>query len=645
MNYEDYYQSNVNVSPWENSNYVSNLNSHDSLQNDYPKTSKVYVNPNFHRNVGQTKTIHINPRIAMICDSYHMQNKSSQANCNNVPRNTKIHINPKMANIKLPQNVHINPNFKCVVPSPNISNAFDNVNKSEEESLSLSTKTSSFKNNELVPVAEQSKVIKRRNSVKSKFKIVKSNCQSPYKHIKDNSSKYKVDHRRRKSITIELKNEKKYIKMNVKRTTKSNPIRLSQKHLSLVKINGIMYKKSPNSLRTLNTPVKKKSIWNKKEKYELLKKSDPRIEQKDVKTDNKTTCQPIRKSQLDTISRFKVDHRKRKSIDIEPRDRRKYIFKNKLLCLTDLLKGSIVKKTPSKTSQKSLSIVRINNVMYKKSKNSLRRAYVSSTPTKKVSPEITKSKYKLVKRSKDVESVNRNIIKIRKMLSPLKIGSVKLFSKKLKICNIPCPYYRKYGVCRGKENGKCFRKHDPDQIALCTKFLQGACIKEKCLLSHKVSPEKMPTCKFFLEGSCIKETCSYLHVKLNKNADICRDFLEGFCRKAAECDRRHQYLCPEYEKHGKCTKQRCPYPHGKMVRSYLIHKSKFAKNYSDKNKVDQTEQRKVVNEKLDKIDERLRYYKNDKAEYEIEQENGSKNLELLARPKLGSLPAFIPFTE
>lgn len=40
---------------------------------------------------------------------------------------------------------------------------------------------------------------------------------------------------------------------------------------------------------------------------------------------------------------------------------------------------------------------------------------------------------------------------------------------KLKTCNIPCYIYRKFGRCKAQESGKCFRKHDPDQIALCTK--------------------------------------------------------------------------------------------------------------------------------------------------------------------------------
>lgn len=67
-----------------------------------------------------------------------------------------------------------------------------------------------------------------------------------------------------------------------------------------------------------------------------------------------------------------------------------------------------------------------------------------------------------------------------------------------------------------------------------SRFLQGACVNEKCLLSHNVSPEKMPTCKFYLEGICSKDNCPYLHVKISPKADICRDFLEGYCKMATK---------------------------------------------------------------------------------------------------------------
>lgn len=42
-------------------------------------------------------------------------------------------------------------------------------------------------------------------------------------------------------------------------------------------------------------------------------------------------------------------------------------------------------------------------------------------------------------------------------------------ANKLKKCNIPCPIYRKFGRCRGKDRGTCQKIHDPAQIIICPK--------------------------------------------------------------------------------------------------------------------------------------------------------------------------------
>ena len=78
-----------------------------------------------------------------------------------------------------------------------------------------------------------------------------------------------------------------------------------------------------------------------------------------------------------------------------------------------------------------------------------------------------------------------------------------------------CMFYNKFGKCTKKEKGSCPYIHDPEKIAVCRRFLQGACTKDRCLLSHKLDPEKMPACKFFLEGVCTRDNCPYLHVKVS----------------------------------------------------------------------------------------------------------------------------------
>jgi hypothetical protein len=63
---------------------------------------------------------------------------------------------------------------------------------------------------------------------------------------------------------------------------------------------------------------------------------------------------------------------------------------------------------------------------------------------------------------------------------------------------------------------------------VCKRFLQGACQKEVCLLSHRVAPEKMPACKYFLEGLCTKLQCPYLHVKVTENFSSFISFFSSF---------------------------------------------------------------------------------------------------------------------
>ncbi|KAL1516615.1 hypothetical protein ABEB36_000504 [Hypothenemus hampei] len=215
-----------------------------------------------------------------------------------------------------------------------------------------------------------------------------------------------------------------------------------------------------------------------------------------------------------TNTRFKLDNRSQMLIGVAKKSTSRKLKINKLFRENNL--SRIIKHTTL-----NQSMINICGIMYRKSKTSLRRTSNSSISQKKTFSN---------------KKVNKDALKMKivRLTSPKKnIHGINL-DKKLKKCNIPCPLYKKYGICKAQISGKCFLKHDPDQIALCTRFLQGACIKSKCLLSHNVAPEKMPTCKYYLEGSCTRENCPYLHVKISSKADICRDFLEGFCKKASE---------------------------------------------------------------------------------------------------------------
>uniref|UniRef100_B4N5B6 Zinc finger CCCH domain-containing protein 3 n=1 Tax=Drosophila willistoni TaxID=7260 RepID=B4N5B6_DROWI len=124
--------------------------------------------------------------------------------------------------------------------------------------------------------------------------------------------------------------------------------------------------------------------------------------------------------------------------------------------------------------------------------------------------------------------------------------------------NVPCAIFQRLGKCAAHSRGKCRKLHDKRQVAICPRFLHGDCTKKDCLLSHNVSLEKMPVCRFYLRGVCVREDCPYLHKKLGRKAEICIEFLRGYCPLAAECNKRHEFICPEVERNGKCEVASCP---------------------------------------------------------------------------------------
>lgn len=148
--------------------------------------------------------------------------------------------------------------------------------------------------------------------------------------------------------------------------------------------------------------------------------------------------------------------------------------------------------------------------------------------------------------------------------------SINLLSKNLVKSNVTCQIYRKLGKCLALQRGRCSKVHDRNQVAICQKFLKGACTNEKCLLSHDTSLSKMPTCKFFLLGECAKDDCPYLHKKVNDKTAICHDFLRGYCPKAEKCNLRHEFLCPNFESKNGCTVARCPYVHRKKTDKPIV---------------------------------------------------------------------------
>ncbi|KAF9609754.1 hypothetical protein IFM89_018202 [Coptis chinensis] len=114
-----------------------------------------------------------------------------------------------------------------------------------------------------------------------------------------------------------------------------------------------------------------------------------------------------------------------------------------------------------------------------------------------------------------------------------------------------CQFFTRFGKCN-KGDGKCPYIHDPDKIAVCTKFLKGLCSNPSCKLTHKVIPERMPDCSYFLQGLCTNESCPYRHVNVNPNAPVCEGFLRGYCASGNECCKKHSYVCPVFSSTGVC---------------------------------------------------------------------------------------------
>ncbi|XP_063441303.1 uncharacterized protein LOC134721926 isoform X2 [Mytilus trossulus] len=122
---------------------------------------------------------------------------------------------------------------------------------------------------------------------------------------------------------------------------------------------------------------------------------------------------------------------------------------------------------------------------------------------------------------------------------------------KKKVAKKYCMFFNRFGKCERGSN--CPYVHDPDRVAVCTRFLRGTCKVDDCLFSHKVAKEKMPTCSYFLRGVCNRDDCPYLHVNVSKTAKVCQDFIKGFCQLGEKCKKRHITTCPSYSKTGVCS--------------------------------------------------------------------------------------------
>ncbi|KAM9365575.1 zinc finger CCCH domain-containing protein 3 [Pholidichthys leucotaenia] len=130
-----------------------------------------------------------------------------------------------------------------------------------------------------------------------------------------------------------------------------------------------------------------------------------------------------------------------------------------------------------------------------------------------------------------------------------------------------CMYYNRFGKCN--HGTSCPYIHDPDKVAVCTRFLRGTCKQADgtCPFSHKVAKEKMPVCSYFLKGICNNSDCPYSHVYVSRKAEVCQDFVRGYCPEGEKCKKKHMLVCPDFSKSGSCPRgSRCKLQHRQQVK-------------------------------------------------------------------------------
>eukprot|EP00899_Mesostigma_viride_P010563 jgi/Mesvir1/19508/Mv16605-RA.1 len=179
------------------------------------------------------------------------------------------------------------------------------------------------------------------------------------------------------------------------------------------------------------------------------------------------------------------------------------------------------------------------------------------TPASKLSSATVRASqgremgFRLRKASSPLKAAVRYQARLRLARSFQNVLRRKVLRKKDELCM----FFTRFGKCNTKDKGECPYVHDPDKVAVCTRWLKGACDDEACPLTHKVMPERMPVCSYFLEGLCNSESCPYRHVKVNPAAAVCKEFLRGYCPEGDQCRLKHTFICPEWEACGMCKER------------------------------------------------------------------------------------------
>ncbi|XP_011054580.1 PREDICTED: zinc finger CCCH domain-containing protein 3 isoform X1 [Acromyrmex echinatior] len=515
-----------------------------------------------------TKNVHVNSTL-LTTNVY--------VNPNFKPQKSTVHINP---NIHAKPLIHINPKVMHDISNKKLQNNISATNASITKTNN-STGQANVKRSIYVNPTLLKKLSSKEKSTNSKESVAteRSVC-SRLKFIKN------IDNR----------------KISPKKTSNSSIILLSRRKLVRVSTTKNTSKISPLHQRRL---LKHAELKDKK-----LGTTQKSIKMKPLisNTLSTSTVLNLSKSNIDKskVTKYKID---RTAL---------HVSKAKEIGLSETTKVILYYRNDTK------KLVTIGGIVYRASKNKLIRRnsllkrkrsisgkndkFVSFNKKQRMSKESLNrtSEVDISSKSKFAFNVSSKTYK-NSISNKAKQRSIRILRNKMHKNNQPCLIYQRFGSCPNYENGTCPKRHDKNQVSLCKNFLQGKCFLNKCSLSHDVGPEKMPTCKYFLDGCCTRDACPYLHVKVSSNTSICIDFLQGYCAKGNKCQRRHEYLCPEFNKSGNCSKgECCPYPH-------KSHSFNSEKNTKYLNKTHDTQKYHATlatdgNSENSNSEGRLRYY-------------------------------------
>ncbi|XP_011695446.1 PREDICTED: uncharacterized protein LOC105454499 isoform X1 [Wasmannia auropunctata] len=541
-------------------------------------------------------------------------------NPNFKPQKSTVHINP---NIHAKPLIHVNPKIMHNISNSN-QNLLNNVSTTNTNTTKTSTDNSTGQANVKRSIYVNPTLLKKLSSSKEKLTNSKESVTierpvcSRLKLVK-NIDNRKASPRKTNNSSIILLSRRKLVRVSAtKSTSRTSPLyqRRSPKYAELKdKKFETTQKSAKMKPLMINNTLQSTSMISNSSKSNINKSNSK----------SKVTKYKIDRTALHVLKAKEAGLSEMTKIVLHCRNGTKKLVtiggivyrasKNKLIRRNSLLKRK------RSVSGKSDKFVTLNNKKQRLGKESLSHTTEMNNSSK------TKFTYNAAAKATYKNSISNKA----------KQRSIRILRNKMHKNNQPCLIFQRFGSCPNYKKGTCVKRHDKKQVSLCKNFLQGKCFLSKCSLSHDVGPEKMPTCKYFLDGCCTRDACPYLHVKVSSNTSICIDFLQGYCAKGNKCQRRHEYLCPEFNKSGNCSKgECCPYPH----KSYSSNSEKNTKYLSKTHDTQKYHAAPVAegNSEISNSEGRLRYYEiTDRLSEELEKKKEIPIVDLAKEIKINEI--------